>query len=59
MFLSIMRDAENDFKILVCKIMVRILLTHPHLWSTNFGPRFTRWWSAGLHVRRSALYMWP
>jgi len=51
MFLSIMRDAENDFKILVRKITVRILPTRPHLRSVNFGPRFTHWRSARPQVR--------
>jgi len=53
MFLSIIHDAENDFKIMVRKITVRILPTRPHLRSANFGPRFTRWRSAGPHVRTS------
>jgi len=37
---------------LVCRIAVRILSTRPHLWSANFGPRFTRYPSARLHFTR-------
>jgi len=44
---------------LVHKITVRILPTHLHLPSANFGPHFSYRRSASPHVRRSAFYTWP
>jgi len=41
---------------LVRRITVRSLPTRPHLWSANFGPRFTSWRSVSPHVR---IYTWP
>jgi len=52
MFLSIIHDAENDFKLLVRKITVRILPTRPQILVRVLPVD-------GPHVRRSAFYPWP